>query len=72
MFDAVRREQETQLSRITEETRARQEAMDRNLAGLSEQTRKLERQMTRRLQDRAATLLAQMRQANAEFRAETR
>lgn len=72
MFDAVRREQETQLSRITEETRNRQEAMERNLAGLSEQTRKLERQMTRRLQDRAATLLAQMRQANAELRVETR
>jgi hypothetical protein len=72
MLEAVRRDQEEQLSRVSAAVQARQDAVERSLASLSEQTKKLEAQTSRRVRAYAAGLRAEMRDAEMKLGAEMR
>lgn len=72
MLEALRRQQDAQLNQVSAEAQARQDAMERSLAGLSEQTRQLEGQLTRRLRAKAELLVNEMRDANQQLRTEAR
>jgi hypothetical protein len=72
MIESLRREQEAAAERITTQVRARQDAFERQLAGLSEQTRRIEAETSRRIRARADQLRGQMRNALDAARQQTR
>jgi hypothetical protein len=72
MLEAVRRDNEAAINRATAEVRARQEAVDRALAGLSEQTRKMEARTRQRLAEQSARLRGELRETVGQLRGETR
>ena len=72
MLDAVRRDQQEQLSRVTAAVQARQDSVDRSLTALSKQTRKLEAQTSRRLREQAAALRGELRDVTAKLAEDTR
>jgi hypothetical protein len=72
MLDAVRRDNQAAIERATAEVRARQDAVDRALAGLSEQTKKMEARARQRLQAQGAKLRGELRATADQLRAESR
>src|SRR5450755_865872 len=50
--EAQRREQDARMERAAAQARARADTLERSLAGLSEQTRKMQARLTRRLEER--------------------
>jgi hypothetical protein len=72
MLDAVRRDNQAAIERATAEVRARQDAVDRALAGLSEQTKKMEARDRQRLQAQGAKLRGELRATADQLRAESR
>lgn len=72
MIESLRREQEAATERITTRFQARQDAFDRQLSGLSDQTRRLEAETSRKIKAKAAQLRSQVRDALEAARQETR
>jgi hypothetical protein len=72
MLDAVRRDGQAQIERARTELGSRQDALEQSLAGLSEQTRRLEAATSRRIRDKTAMLWNEVKDASAEIRATTR
>jgi hypothetical protein len=72
MVESLRRDQEAAAERITTEVRARQDAFERQLAGLSDQTRRIEAETSRRIRAKADQLRGQLRGALDAARQETR
>jgi hypothetical protein len=72
MLEAVRRENQAALDRASGELRARQEAFDQALTGLSEQTRKIEAQARRRLQAQEARFRGELQNTASQLRQESR
>jgi len=72
MLEDLRRDQERRLGEAEARVSARQDAMDRSLADLSAQTRKMQQQMTRRLQAKAQLLFNELRESTQQLREETR
>lgn len=72
MIDALRRDQQAAAERAKAEIRARQDAVDRALAGLSEQTRKMQAETSRRLREQADRFRAQTRSVAEQSRRESR
>jgi hypothetical protein len=72
MIESLRREQEAATNRITTQVRERQDAFERQLAGLSEQTKRIEAETSRRIRAKADQLRGQMRNALDRARQETR
>jgi hypothetical protein len=72
MLDAVRRENQAAIDRAAAETRARQDALDRSLAGLSAQTKKIEAQTRQRIRAQEARLRGELRDTAGQLRQETR
>jgi myosin heavy subunit len=72
MLESMRRDQQEQLGRATAAIQARQDAVERSLAGLSEQTKKLEAQTSRRLRAHAAALRSELQDATRKLDEETR
>jgi hypothetical protein len=72
MLQALRRDQQERLSRMDATVRARQEAVEHSLVGLSEQTGKLAAQTSRRLRTYAATLRGELQDSALRIGAETR
>jgi len=72
MVEALRRDQQAQVDRVSRELTGRQAALEQSMAGLSEQTRRLEAATTRRLRDKTAMILSQLKDATDEIRASTR
>ena len=72
MVESMRREQEAATQRITTQVRERQDAFERQLAGLSEQTKRIEAETSRRIRAKADQLRGQMRNALDRARQETR
>ncbi|HEX3965063.1 MAG TPA: hypothetical protein VHZ03_51880 [Trebonia sp.] len=66
MLEAVRRDNQVAIDRASSEVRARQDAVDRALAGLSEQTRKMEARTRQRLAAESARLRGETRAALEE------
>src|SRR5712691_7773299 len=71
MIAAVQQAQEHQAERDRAVIQARQDELNRKLAGLSEQARQLEASTTRRINTATATIMNETRKANRELRAET-
>jgi hypothetical protein len=72
MVAAVKRAQEEQAAKDRAAMQARQAELTRQLAGLSDQARKLEASTTRRINAATATLMNEAREADRQRRAETR
>lgn len=72
MIESLRREQEAATERITTQFRARQDAFDRQLTGLSDQAKRLEAETSRRIRANADKLRRQVRGALDAARQETR
>jgi hypothetical protein len=69
--EAQRREQDARMEQAAAQARARADALERSLAGLSDQTRKMQARLTRRLEERTERLRREARQAAAQLREET-
>lgn len=72
MLDTLRRQQAEQIARLTAQAQARQEQLEQALAGLSDQTKRLEAQTTRRIRERVALLWSDMRKEATELRRDAR
>jgi hypothetical protein len=72
MLAAVRRDGQAQIERTRAELGSRQDGLEQSLAGLSEQTRKLEASTTRRIRDQTAMLWNQIQDNAKDIRATTR
>ena len=72
MIESLRREQEATTQRITTQVRERQDAFEQQLVGLSEQTKRIEAETSRRIRAKADQLRGQMRNALDCARKETR
>jgi hypothetical protein len=72
MLDAVRRENQAAIDRATAEVRARQDAVDQALAGLSEQTRKIEAQTRQRIRAQETRLRGELSDTARQLREESR
>jgi hypothetical protein len=72
MLEALRRDQQEQLGRVDATVRARQEAVEQSLAGLSERTRTLAEQTSRRLRTYGATLRGELQDSAGRIGEETR
>jgi hypothetical protein len=72
ILDAVRRDGQAQIERTRTELGSRQDAIEQSLAGLSEQTKRLEASTTRRIRDQTAMLWNQVQETTKDIRATTR
>ena len=72
MLDAVRRENQAAIDRTAAEVRARQDAFDQALTGLSEQTRKIEAQARQRIRAQEARLRGELKDTAQLLRQESR
>jgi hypothetical protein len=70
--EAQRRQQEALIQQAAAEARARQDALEQSLAGLSERTSKMQASLARRLQARTERLWREVQDQKAELREETR
>lgn len=71
MLDALRREQQATLDRVSAQVRERQDAFDQEIAGLSEQTKRIEADAGRRIREQAREL-SQTRESVERIRRDSR
>lgn len=72
MLEAVRRENQAAVDRVAAEVRTRQDAFDQDLAGLSEQTRKIEAQARQRIRAQEVRLRGELQTTTRQLRQESR
>jgi hypothetical protein len=70
-IQALRKQQEEQIRLVATELRARQDAMDRSLAGVSDQTARFERQLSARLRTNADQLVRELLESADRLRKES-